>query len=202
MLEDPKFLVLVFACFDKQLMGLCFRARLKAEALLERRRREQDRKDQERQEQAAISNGPDKEEGQGNPTRPRVPVPPRQTYRDTSRDVSEEFYEAADRPRTAPAPRQRSHGPTASAEQHTHHQPVQAPNAGQRRKEDVGRREGATSASNTARAAAGQYQASADVSPQPPLKDLVSAVPNKKNKYGSLSFMQLDIGFFRGISSF
>ncbi len=148
---------------------------LKAEALVERRRREQDRKEFERREQAAISNAAGKEESLVNPPRPRVPAPPRQAYREQTRPASEEFFEgsdAADRPRSAPASRQRSHAQSAGSDQQAHHQPVHnsASSAGTRRKEDGGRRDGA--GSNSTRAS--QFQASVDASPQPPLKDLVS----------------------------
>ncbi len=163
------------------------RARLKAEALLERRRREQDRKEVERRELAAAANSAGKDDSHGNggrdgfPTRARVPPPPaRQPPRELNRGNASDSIsgeEPADRPRSAPRPRSLGHA--AAGDQHTPQQSSQGggPNVPRRSKDDGGRREAGAGTGPPGQRAAqnsnGHFQAGIDVSSQQPLKDLV-----------------------------
>jgi hypothetical protein len=161
------------------------RARLKAEALLERRRREQDRKELERRELAAASNSAGKDDQHSNGardgfhTRTRVPPPPsRQAPRELNRGTASDSVsgeETADRPRSAPRPRSLGH--SAAGDQHAPHQSSQSggSNVPRRSKEDGGRRDVAAGASGQrpAQNSNGHFQAGIDVPSQQPLKDLV-----------------------------
>ena len=142
---------------------------------MERRRREQDRKDLELAEQAAAASGKDEPHSGGareaNAARPRIFPPQRQPMRDSVRSSEHlvDSEEPADRPRSAPSQRLRSHGHPAGGEAHP-----SGVNGGPRRKDDSGRREGVGSSTSAPRAAAvAQFQPRVEVSPQPPLKDLV-----------------------------